>query len=260
MAGAPAGYEEVAAPSSSGPPKGYAEVAPPPNGVGGSFDDSTKWTPGTGEKVVGAVTGMKPDEELTHTIAQSFDLAHLGKNLYSGTVGVAQFAHGLGKDLIQNPNWVLGEHSVYDKYISDPASAEFQKSIAAGRAGKYSEAAGHGLAGALPLIGPFAAALGEQAGTGDVGGAAAKGVGGYIGGKALEMAAKAPSEVYTTARDFANRSSSLDAISTNASAVHKQAIQHIQTGIESLKAEGIRTIQEAVQADQTASKSGGMRG
>ena len=47
---------------------------------------------------------------------------------------------------------------------------QFQKSGEALGEGRYSEALGHGLAGALPVVGPGAAAIGEQIGSGDVAG------------------------------------------------------------------------------------------
>lgn len=47
---------------------------------------------------------------------------------------------------------------------------QFKKGYEAYKQGRYSEAAGHTLAGALPLVGPAAAAAGEQIGSGDVAG------------------------------------------------------------------------------------------
>lgn len=47
---------------------------------------------------------------------------------------------------------------------------QFKKGYQAYREGRYSEAAGHTVAGALPLVGPAAANAGEQIGSGDVSG------------------------------------------------------------------------------------------
>src|SRR4051812_22395062 len=47
---------------------------------------------------------------------------------------------------------------------------QFVKAADSFRQGHYSEAAGHGLAGALPVVGPVAANIGEQIGSGDVAG------------------------------------------------------------------------------------------
>jgi hypothetical protein len=52
-----------------------------------------------------------------------------------------------------------------------------RKAISLAKEGRYSEAAGHGTAALLPLLGPAAAEAGEQIGTGDVAGGLGKGVG-----------------------------------------------------------------------------------
>lgn len=66
------------------------------------------------------------------------------------------------------------------KYITDPAVAQWDKGNEEGGVA----GAGHKLAAAIPIVGPFAADLGEQAGTGDVGGAGAKAVGATAGAEA----------------------------------------------------------------------------
>lgn len=65
---------------------------------------------------------------------------------------------------------------------------QFKKGYEAYKAGRFSEAAGHTLAGALPLVGPAAAAAGETIGSGDFAGGA-----GQIAG--LAAGAKAPAIV-----------------------------------------------------------------
>ena len=56
------------------------------------------------------------------------------------------------------------------KGILQAHKGEFEKSGQAFQEGRYSEGLGHGLAGALPIVGPGAAAIGEQIGSGDVAG------------------------------------------------------------------------------------------
>lgn len=51
--------------------------------------------------------------------------------------------------------------------LLDAHKAEAQKTVAAYKAGNYSEALGHGLATALPIVGPAAAKAGEDIGRGD---------------------------------------------------------------------------------------------
>lgn len=56
------------------------------------------------------------------------------------------------------------------KAIGNAQYAELEKALNDLRSGHYSEMVGHGIAGALPIIGPAAAAAGERIGSGDVAG------------------------------------------------------------------------------------------
>ncbi len=100
--------------------------------------------------------------------------------LGEGIGGMFKGGYEVGKDLSTNPNWIVGPNSTYDKFVGDPAAAEASKATALwnkGGIGNKVQAAGHELAGALPMVGPWAAHLGERAGTGDVGGAGAEAAG-----------------------------------------------------------------------------------
>jgi hypothetical protein len=57
------------------------------------------------------------------------------------------------------------------RLLVDPQVAEYEKARQAANEGKTSEALGHSAAAAIPLVGPYAANLGERAGRGDVSGA-----------------------------------------------------------------------------------------
>lgn len=57
------------------------------------------------------------------------------------------------------------------KGILGTHAEQFKKGYQAYKDGRISEAVGHTIAGALPLVGPQAAAIGEQAGSGDLSGA-----------------------------------------------------------------------------------------
>lgn len=114
-----------------------------------------------------------------------FTLPNLGANLWSGFKAPFTGAYAVGKDLLQNPNWLMstpGDESTLSKFITGPMAAERAK---ASQSPSMIEAAGHEAAGLIPLIGPWAGSLGEQAGRGDIGGALAQGVGTAAGANVL---------------------------------------------------------------------------
>lgn len=110
-----------------------------------------------------------------HAIAYGFTAGNMLHNAWEGAKSVVKGTADVAKDLVQNPNWVQGQDSTLNKFVIQPSDAEFQKVQPALKEGRYSEAAGHALAAAVPMVGPAAAQIGEQAGSGDVGGALAKG-------------------------------------------------------------------------------------
>jgi len=84
------------------------------------------------------------------------------------------------------------------KYITEPAGVEAEKARqleaasrqeeAAGTPGSLGhavEAVGHRIAAGIPLVGPWAASLGERSGTGDVGGAVGEAGGAALGGELM---------------------------------------------------------------------------
>lgn len=183
MSGAPAGYEEIAAPPDSphvqagGPPSGYEEVAAPNWAYSQQFVEN---------------------HPVLTNVLKSFDIANVGKNVASGAAGVVKGAYDVGKDLVNNPNWVMGPDSTYEKFVGAPAAAQAQQASQLwqqGGVGNRVEAAGHELAGALPVLGPYAASLGQQAGTGDVGGAVGQGIGATLGGKAVAAVPAIPGKL-----------------------------------------------------------------
>jgi len=74
-------------------------------------------------------------------------------------VAMAQGLYGAVRHPIDTAQAVIGQQA-----------DQFGKAKQAFSEGRYSEAAGHGVASALPLIGPAAAGAGEQIGSGDVAG------------------------------------------------------------------------------------------
>ena len=137
----------------------------------------------------GTIQPLASDEAHLPT-AYGFTLGNLASNAWEGAKSVVKGAGALAGDLASNPNWVEGPDSTLSKFVFKPADAEATKAKDLWNQGRYSEAIGHGLAAGTPLVGPAAAQLGEQAGTGDVGGAIAKGGGMVAGGAALNLAGK----------------------------------------------------------------------
>lgn len=104
-----------------------------------------------------------------------FTPTHLLSNAWEGVKGTAKGAYELGKDLVNNPNWVEGDNSTLHKFVEQPMLDQSKKAAADLQAGNTVSGIGHTVASGIPLVGPWAASLGEQAGSGDVGGALAKG-------------------------------------------------------------------------------------
>lgn len=103
-----------------------------------------------------------------------FTPANMLSQGWQGLKELGSSAAQMGKDVITEP-WVIpevGKETLFKKYILNPADVEAQK---AQTAKTPWESVGHSVAEALPMVGPWAASLGEQAGTGDVGGALARG-------------------------------------------------------------------------------------
>lgn len=113
---------------------------------------------------------------------------------------LGRFASGAGEML--NPvTMVKGLYQTV-RHPIDTASAiyqqqgaEFDKAVAAGREGRYSEMVGHGAAAFLPVVGPLAADIGEQAGSGDVAGAAGRLAGAAAAWQAPKAIKAIPSRV-----------------------------------------------------------------
>jgi hypothetical protein len=114
-------------------------------------------------------------------------------NFHEGVNAAAKGTYEMGKDLLSNPNWFkdmpAGQRpSTAQKFVYDPADEQTAKMKESYRNGRLLEAAGHGLAAALPILGPTAANLAEQAGHGDIGGATGQVAGMYAFGKTSKLA------------------------------------------------------------------------
>lgn len=143
----------------------------------------------------------------THPENYGFTAGNMLHNAKEGLSELGTGALAAGHDLLTNPDWVIGQgntlkekildpNTSFNKIVGAPAAAEEGKAKDAWKQGHVAEAAGHELASYLPVVGPWAANLGEQAGTGDVGGAVAKGATQAVTAEALpKVAGKAINEV-----------------------------------------------------------------
>src|SRR5271166_4237300 len=99
--------------------------------------------------------------------AYGFTPGNMAKNVYETTNAMGRFGYGLTKDLLGGPE---GMRQAINKNLIDPAVEQARKAKEDYNNKRLIEAAGHGLAAALPGLGPVASGIGEQMGTGDIGG------------------------------------------------------------------------------------------
>lgn len=104
-----------------------------------------------------------------------FGGSNLAHNAVEGVKELGKGMYDMGKDFLFPKPGHTSIPDFIDRNIATPMDQEKYKSEEAYKLGHTSEGIGHGVAAAIPVLGPWAANLGEQAGTGDVGGAIARG-------------------------------------------------------------------------------------
>jgi hypothetical protein len=120
-----------------------------------------------------------------------FTAGNMAGQAWRGTKELVGGLYDMGKDVLfpQGASESDKLKFLAHKYIIDPAKEQEEK---AQTAATPAESIGHSIAEAIPLVGPWAANLGEQAGTGDVGGAIARGgtqvLAAELGGKGIKGA------------------------------------------------------------------------
>lgn len=111
--------------------------------------------------------GVATKEELFKSYSDAQALAHpidtdpehgIGPGIVRGVKGIITAGPQFIKDLA-TPEGMQG---VARKYVIDPAIEQGKKAYSDYQAGHTSEAIGHGLAAALPIVGPMAADIGER--------------------------------------------------------------------------------------------------
>ena len=107
---------------------------------------------------------------ITDTIKKSFGIDNIIKNAGQGLkelgTGAQTVLKSMGGDMAATASLGMGQVDQAQKANEELSKPDLKSKVAG---------SGHAVAAALPMIGPFAASLGEQAGTGDVGGATARG-------------------------------------------------------------------------------------
>lgn len=184
-------------------------------------------------------------------------LEQIGQGVVRGLsdIGGAILPQKLGGDPLNNLSLV------HD--IVDPMQADFAKAKDAATKGQTPQEIGYAIASALPVIGPYAANLGEQAGTGDVGGALARGATQYLGPKAasasigvgarLAKRIGLPENLYesslkpSTTLSQARRGNLVSTGLENEIPVSKQGLRDIGTAIENLN----QAVNDTIAADPT---------
>lgn len=136
-------------------------------------------------------TADNPIERAAPKENYGFTVKNIAQQGWEGLKDVGHFAKEAAGD-ISNPHKPLfigdaesgPQESTFHKYLIAPS--ERQNELAQRPNQSAIESIGHSIAAGIPGVGPWVAGLAEQAGTGDVGGAAARGATQYLGGKGLE--------------------------------------------------------------------------
>jgi hypothetical protein len=155
---------------------------------------------------VQASTSSDASSDSDHPENYGFTWGNMAHNVKEHLAGLGTGILRTGQDVLTNPDWIVGQGNTLNEKLNDPnttfshlvgtpARQEEAKAREASKAGHNIEAAGHELASYIPIIGPWAASLGEQAGTGDIGGALAGGLTDIAAAKAVpKVAGKVVSE------------------------------------------------------------------
>lgn len=143
--------------------------------------------------------GFTPGNMLSNAWEGAKGLVKSGAGaLYDTTLGeptdTGEMEHGLGGLIGLNAKGEFAPlqraGAITRKYITDPMATEINKAQDESAHGHTLGAIGHYGAATIPVLGPWAASLGEQAGTGDVGGAVGQAAGTIGAGELLPKIAK----------------------------------------------------------------------
>ena len=132
------------------------------------YEEGKRAPKGTGEKFIAQNTPKS---------AYGFTPGNIASNVWEGAKGLASGLYGAGKEILAPEGNTEGERMSHigKTLLFDPAEEQMRKAREESDKGNWVAGTGHNLAAFVPVVGPWAAGLGEQAGTGDVGGALARG-------------------------------------------------------------------------------------
>lgn len=157
--------------------------------------------PGATPKLVSAAGKYKQDEVPNQIPSYyGFTPRNMASNVWGGAKSLVSGLYEMSKDLASNPNWFTGENSTAQKFLYGPSEEQTRKAGEALMRNDKSAAYGHALASGIPLIGPWGASLGEQAGTGDVGGAVGQAGGTVIAGTAIAKGVSTTTKLLSRAK------------------------------------------------------------
>lgn len=122
--------------------------------------------------------------------AYGFTPKNMAKNAWEGAKGVVKGTYDLGATMLgkPDPNKQGGNVEQTLEKVFQPMREQWKQAQEMAKQKRLSEAIGHGMAGSIPMMGPWGASLGEQAGRGDVGGAVGQAIGMGLTAKAGDVA------------------------------------------------------------------------
>lgn len=129
-----------------------------------------------------------PASQTDPTKNYGFTMQNIRKNVGEGFKAAYEGTKELGKTLL-DPKTSDNVNRALDQFVFKPGDEQLRKAKSDYNNKRLIESAGHFIAAGIPLLGPIAASIGEQAGTGDIGGAVAKGSAMYLAGKGTELVA-----------------------------------------------------------------------
>lgn len=216
-----------------------------------------------GNWVQGKSPWYQDSDPLTAKMKQSVSPANIASNLYQGAKGAITALPKMAEDAYQRfPESIFGKDTTYQRFIDNPTD---EMSAKADKAKTLSEKAGYTAAAAVPGLGPWAGSMGEQAGTGDIGGAAAQLVGGDLGAKVgpaitkrvgkvgeLVKTRSALSSAIDEADGFTRKAKTLNVIDKTAQQVFNKTQEQFSLLKGKLIADAQKSIQPLIDADKQA--------